>query len=131
MDEYLIEGASYERLEREYEKHQNLVVGVDFDSTIHDYHKKGHTYDLVKQLLRDLKKLNCTIICWTAYEKHDYVREFFESNNLPLDGINTDGIKLPWETRKPFFNVLIDDRAGLKSVYEDLRKLADHFLTKN
>lgn len=125
MDEYLVKGKSYERLFHEYHKHGSLVVGYDFDSTVHDYHKTGATYNLVIQLLKDLKAIGCKLICWTAYKEHTYVQEFLETNEIPFDGINIEGIILPWETRKPFFSALLDDRAGLIQVYEDLRKLVD------
>jgi len=123
QDEYLRPGASYSRLIMEYYKHKSLCVGFDFDGTVHDYHNNGSTYHLVIQLLRDLKEIGCTIICWTAYKDHAYIMRFLEDNNIPFDGINTDGIKLPWESRKPFFSALLDDRAGLIQVYNDLKDL--------
>ncbi len=123
MDEFLKDDAAYLRLLKEYKEHGSLVVGYDFDGTVHDYHKTGATYELVRQLLRDLKSINCKLICWTAYEKHDYVEQFLRDNNIPCDGININGIPLRWETRKPFFSVLLDDRAGLEQVYYDLTRL--------
>lgn len=125
MDEFLVKGRSYERLFSEYKKHGSLMIGFDFDGTVHDYHNTGATYSLVIQLLRDLKEIGCSLLCWTAYKDHSYVIKFLEENNIPFDGVNTDGIKLPWESRKPFMSALLDDRAGLIQVYEDLRKLAD------
>lgn len=130
-DKYLNPYENRERLLREYKKHNNLVIGVDFDATIHDYHKEGYEYTEVKQLLRDLKEIGCTIICWTAYKEHDYVEKYFKDNDLPLDGINCDGIKLPYETRKPFFNALLDDRAGLRSMVEDLRYVVEEVNESN
>ncbi len=123
VDEYLKEGASYERILREYKTHGKLYVGFDFDSTVHDYHNKGESYEQVRQLLRDLKSIGCELVCWTAYRDLNYVIEFLDRHNIPYDGVNSDGIPLPWESRKPFFSVLLDDRAGLKQVYEELIKL--------
>jgi hypothetical protein len=123
MDEFLEEGKSYTRLYNEYKKHGSLTIGFDFDGTVHDYHKTGATYESVKQLLRDLKSIGCKTYCWTAYRDLDYVKEFCKDNDIPCDGVNCDAIKLPWETRKPFFSALLDDRAGLIQVYNDLRKL--------
>ena len=125
MDEYLVKGRSYERLFAEYKKHGSLMIGFDFDGTVHDYHNTGASYNLVIQLLRDLKEIGCSLLCWTAYKDHSYVINFLEQNNIPFDGVNTDGIKLPWESRKPFMSALLDDRAGLIQVYEDLRRLVD------
>lgn len=120
VDEYLAPGASYKRLLEEYYKHGSLCIGFDFDGTVHDYHKKGVTYYMVIELLRDLKSIGCRLVCWTAYRDHEYVIKYLMGNRIPFDGINTDGIKLPWESRKPFFSALLDDRAGLIQVYDDL-----------
>lgn len=129
-DEYLVKYRSYNRLKEEYQKYGSLVIGFDFDSTVHDYHKKGETYDQVVKLLQDLKAINCRLICWTAYPDLNYVEEYLNKNQIPFDGINTDGIKLGWESRKPFFSALLDDRAGLSAVYTDLVKLVKYFKSK-
>lgn len=123
MDEFLVEGKSYERLLREYKEHGSLQVGYDFDGTVHDYHKSGASYEMVRQLLRDLKDIGCVMTCWTAFKDHTYVFAFCEEHNIPCDGINTNGIPLPWESRKPFFSVLLDDRAGMIQVFQDLTRL--------
>lgn len=122
-DQYLKGGVSFKRLYDEYQKHGSLVIGFDFDGTVHDYHNVGASHEQVRQLLRDLKGIGCKCVCWTAYRDHKYVKKFCEDNNIPCDGINTDGIPLPWECRKPFFSALLDDRAGLLQVYRELSAL--------
>jgi hypothetical protein len=130
-DRYLREQESYLRLVREYEKHGGLVIGFDFDDTVHDYHNGGKDkYPKLITLLRDLKKIGCTLICWTAHMNHDYVNNYLYEHKIPFDGINTDGVKLDWETRKPFFNALLDDRAGLAQVYEELTALVEYIKHK-
>jgi hypothetical protein len=123
MDEFLMPNESFNRLMNEYEKYGSLVIGFDFDGTVHDYHKKGHTYQYVIELLRDLKSIGCKLICWTAYHDLSFVEKFLTENNIPFDGVNTDGISLGWESRKPFFSALLDDRAGLIQVYSELSLL--------
>lgn len=125
LDEYLVPEANYNRLLAEYKRYGSLCCAFDFDSTVHDYHGKGFTYPLVRQLIRDLKSINCSLVCWTAYKDLGYVAEFLDKNDIPFDSINEGGIKLPWESRKPFFSALLDDRAGLLSAYNDLRRLVD------
>lgn len=125
MDKFLKENSSYNRLYDEYMKYGSLVIGYDFDSTVHDFHKEGESYEDVRQLLRDLESIGCKTICWTAYEDLDYVEKFLTKNNIPFNGINSNGIPLPWESRKPFFSALLDDRAGLIQVYNDLTKLVN------
>lgn len=129
MDEFLRPNANMERIITEYIKHGSLVIAYDFDGTVHDYHKKGHTYEKVRDLIRDLKSIGCKCICWTAYKDHEYVREFCKKHLIPLDGINTDGIQLPWTTRKPFYNYILDDRSGLLQMYSELSLLV--FLVRN
>jgi hypothetical protein len=127
IDEYLVEGMSAKRLMDEYGKYGSLCIGFDFDGTVYDYHKTGAKYDQVIELLRDLKQLNCKLICWTANNDLNFVEQFLITNNIPFDGINTDGIGLGWESRKPFFSALLDDRAGLKQVYDDLKVLVETY----
>lgn len=120
IDEYLVPGKSGERLINEYMKYGSLTIGVDFDGTLFDYHQTGASHENVRQLLRDLKEIGCKLICWTAQSDLEFVMNFLNENNIPFDGINTDGIPLNWESRKPFFSALLDDRAGLIQVYEEL-----------
>lgn len=130
LDEFLVEGKSLERLVNEYQKFGSLTIGFDFDGTVFDYHGTGATYEDVRQLLRDLKEINCKLICWTAQKDLPFVESFLKENDIPFDGINTDGINLGWESRKPFFSALLDDRAGLIQVYNDLRYLVNLILKK-
>lgn len=123
VDEFLVPNKSYERLLSEYKKYGSLTIGFDFDGTVHDYHKTGATYRQVIHLLRDLKKIGCKLVCWTAYENLDYVNNFLYEHKIPFDSINEGGIPLPWESKKPFFSALLDDRAGLIQVYNDLTLL--------
>jgi hypothetical protein len=120
MDEFLVAGKSAERLLNEYGRYGSLTIGFDFDGTVYDYHGTGTTYEQIRQLLRDLKEIGCKLVCWTAQKDLSFVETFLNENNIPCDGINTDGIPLGWDSRKPFFSALLDDRAGLIQVYEDL-----------
>jgi hypothetical protein len=131
MDEYLIPNSSFLRLYNEYKKYGSLVVGFDFDGTVHDYHKTGTSHEKVRQLLRDLKLIGCKLVCWTAYPDLEYVANFCKENNIPYDDINKGGIPLGWESAKPFFSVLLDDRAGLQQVYQELTLLINLINNKN
>lgn len=119
-DEYLVEGVSGTRLINEYAKYGSLTIGFDFDNTVYDFHQVGASYEQVRQLLRDLKEIGCNLVCWTAQRDLPFVEKFLAENNIPCDGINTNGIDLGWDSRKPFFSALLDDRAGLVQVYEEL-----------
>jgi len=125
MDEFLIPNANFKRLYEEFKKYGSLSIGVDFDNTIYDYHQKGYTYSSVIQLILRAAKLGMKIHIFTAQRDQELVKKFCQDRGILIEGINTDGIKLEWECRKPFYSLLLDDRAGLISAYEDLLKLVE------
>lgn len=128
MDKYLQENSSYNRLCEEYKKYGSLIVAVDFDDTVYDFHKLGHSYEKVKQLVRDLKSINCFIIIWTGNQNTEFVKDYLLEHNIPFDTINDEspiskkllGENIP---RKVYANVYIDDRAGLFQVFTELTNL--------
>lgn len=125
MDEFLKPGSTFNRLYDEYKKYGGLVIGVDYDGTLFDYHKKGTTYDMVIELVKDLKLFGCKIIIWTANASLSNVEKYLVEKGIPFDGINTDGVELGYTSRKPMFNCLIDDRAGILQTYTELKMLVD------
>jgi len=124
-DKYLQPKANFNRLLADYIRYGNLTIGFDFDDTVYDCYGSGHNYPLVRQLLRDLKSIGCTLVCWTANKDLAFVSKFLDENDIPFDSINEGGIALPWESKKPFFSALLDDRAGLLQVYTELREFVD------
>lgn len=125
MDEFLHPTANFDRLLTEFRRYGSLTIGFDFDGTVNDYHETGASYEMVRQLLRDLHLIGCKLVCWTAYKDLGYVADFLDKNSIPFHSINEGGIPLPWESKKPFFSALLDDRAGLLEMYTTLRKLVD------
>ena len=116
---------SFLRLLEEYKKYGSLVIGFDFDSTVFDYHKKGTTYTMIINLLRELQHIGCKLVCWTAQKDLPFVEKYLTDNKIPFDGINVNGIELGWESRKPMYSALLDDRAGLIQVYQELKLLVE------
>jgi len=125
MDEFLIPHANFKRLYEEYHKYGSLSIGVDFDNTIYDYHKKGYKYDRVINLLQRAQDLGMKLHIFSANPDPLFIKAHCEEIGLIIEGINTDGVKLGWDSRKPFYSILLDDRAGLISAYEDLSMLVD------
>jgi hypothetical protein len=126
MDYYLKPGNSFARLLDEYQKYRTLVVAFDFDDTVYDFHKKGRFYSDVITLLRDLKEINCYLICWTGQEDLVFVKNYLIQNNIPFDSINENPPFHKSTSKKVYANVYLDDRAGLKQVYEELNQLLQH-----
>lgn len=123
QDEYLHFDASYKRLEEEYKKYQSLVIAFDFDNTVYDFHKKGNTYHRMIDLLKRLKLAGCYMICFTGNEDINFVIQYLRDNNIPFDTINENPPFFNSTSRKIYFNALLDDRAGLLQVYQELNLL--------
>jgi hydroxymethylpyrimidine pyrophosphatase-like HAD family hydrolase len=120
---YLNPNNVVERLVIEWKKYGKLVIAYDFDNTVYDYHKQGHIYDEVIQLLRECHKQGAFLTVFTACadEKFPWIKEFLTENNIPFDAINESPDYIPFSGRKIYYNILLDDRAGLQSAYEDLK----------
>ena len=123
MDEFLIPNANFKRLYEEMKQYGSISIGVDFDNTIYDYHKKGYKYGTVINLLLRAEAVGMHIHIFSANPDHDKISKHCEDKGIKIKGINTDGVKLGWESRKPFYSLLLDDRAGLISAVEDLAQL--------
>lgn len=123
IDEYLRPNASFLRLLKEYEQYKSLVIAYDLDNTLYDFHKKGETYTMVMDLLKELKGIGCYMICFTANSDKDFVLKYLTDNNIPFDVINENPPFFKCDERKIYFNALLDDRAGLQQVYTELNLL--------
>ena len=123
MDEFLRPNAMFLRLLADWKKWGNITVGFDFDQTVSPYHTKDATYDMVISLLHELDEVGATLVCWTANPNHEYVQKYLKDKGINHVGINVDAIDLGYQTRKPFYSALLDDRSGLDSVYRDLSLL--------
>ena len=119
MDFYLNAENSFNRLLEEYNQHQSIVVAFDFYDTVYDFHKKGRFYNDVIELLKKLKSINCYWICWTGQHVLGFVSGYLKNNNIPPfhKSIN----------KKIYANAYLDDRAGLKQVYDELKGLINAF----
>ncbi|MBI3235933.1 MAG: hypothetical protein HYZ42_18175 [Bacteroidetes bacterium] len=128
MDYYLNSKNSSQRLIDEYKKYGTLVVAYDFDDTVYDFHQKGRLYNDVILLLRQLKEYNCYLICWTGQESSEFVSNYLTQNNIPFDAINENPPFHHSTSRKIYANTYLDDRAGLKQVYDELVNLLNQII---
>jgi len=125
QDPYFITPHCIERLIKAYEKHKNLLIGFDFDDTIFDFHKQGHTYPFAIEILKECSDLGFTMILITAKEKQediDYVVEHCKSLGIKVDYINESPAM---KSIKPFVNIYLDDKAGLGQAFNILRQTLD------
>jgi hydroxymethylpyrimidine pyrophosphatase-like HAD family hydrolase len=131
MDFYLKAKNSSSRLADEYLKYGTLVVAFDFDDTVYDFHQKGRQYEEMIGLLKKLKSIDCYLICWTGQEDLEFVRSYLRLNDIPFDAVNENPPFHQSTSRKIYANAYLDDRAGLKQVFDELNSLVQSVKTKN
>ena len=124
-DFYLDDERCFVRLCAEYYKHKSLIIGVDFDDTIFDFHNQGYTYDDVVNLLRRAKAIGCYIIIITGNPNEELITSHCLANNIPYDVVNMNAPFLVDDARKIYCNIMLDDRAGLSSAFKTLRRVVE------
>ena len=125
VDPYMSDYITYPRWLSEWRAYgDKFVIAYDFDDTVFDYHNKGYTYENVIGLLRECKEYGAHLVVFTGNpdSKYPQIREYLESNNIPYDAINESPEWIPLApARKIYYNIFLDDRAGLKYTYDALR----------
>ena len=131
MDYYLEQSNCTKRLIDEWIKYHGLIIALDFDNTVFDFHGDGQTYNDVISLIKECKQYGCKVVIFAAREKEDYdfIRSHCKSIGIEIDAIN-ENINVNFNTRKIYYNILLDDRAGLPSAYDALLN-ALNYIKKN
>jgi hypothetical protein len=116
-DPYVIDIMVIQRLVKEWVKHKSLIIAYDYDNTVFDYHNAGYNFEFVIDLLRESKKYNAKFIVYSCSPDSRYaeMRDYLNSNDIPFDTINENIVELHGGSGKIFYNIFLDDRAGLKS----------------
>jgi hypothetical protein len=117
-----------QRLLKDYLKHGKLVVAFDFDNTIFDYHSLGDDYSDIISLLKQCTDLNFDLILFTVdtdslklHNKITYVSKILVTSNFTVNES-----KVMKGSIKPYYNILLDDRAGLEESCEILKFVIDY-----
>ena len=123
-DRYLQFSEQLNRLVGECRKYGSLFIAFDFDNTVFDYHNVGDTFPKVESLLRSVKERGHTLILFTGNEgdRLTEIVQYCTDHGYTPDFINENPVMA---TRKPYYNVLLDDRAGLDSTYELVSQMLD------
>lgn len=119
------EGAT-KRLLEEYIRYKTLIIGFDFDSTIFDYHENGGDYSEIIELLKECKRLNFNLCLFTIPDRLDWKFKVCANLGITPDYVNESPIVFEDGDNKPYFNILLDDRAGLESAYYTLKNVVDY-----
>lgn len=120
-DPFIDVNYSTTRLMSDYKKHKSLVVGFDFDNTIYDFHRKGHSFPRVEQLLIDCYNEGFTLVCFSGNSDEELIKN--RCSEFGLEDFMMNESPLNTGTIKPYMNILLDDRAGLRAAVEDLESL--------
>jgi len=126
---YLNSDVAFDRLYAEYQKHKKIIIAVDHDDTVYDFHKRGHDHSDVIGLIQECHRLGFYIVVYTAsrQERWKTILDYWKDElNIIPSAINQNPFPLPYgNCGKIYYNILLDDRAGLASAYETLRRLVD------
>jgi hypothetical protein len=123
-DHYASDMNAVIRLVSEWKKYGKIVIAYDFDNTVFDYHNEGHTYPEVIELLRQCNEFGAYLVVYSSSteDRYPFIMEYLDKNNIPYDSINETmpALNLPLGG-KLYYNILLDDRAGLKSAIYQLK----------
>lgn len=126
-DRYLDDKECIDRLLHEWERYGQIIVAYDYDNTVFDYGAKGDKFDNVIALLRKVKKMGCHLVVFTSCndDRFDDIRKYLNDNDIPFDSINETPDYIPFQGRKVYYNILLDDRAGISSAYKILSEVCE------
>lgn len=106
-----------DRLFKEYQKHKKLIIACDFDDTVYPYSNPDAQFPGILSLLHQCQDLGFHIVMFTASapERFDFIRKWMTDRGIEIAAINKNPVEgLPFGHHgKIYFNILLDDRAGL------------------
>lgn len=124
MDYFLDDSNVINRLVEEWRKYGQIIIAFDYDNTIFDYYQRGFTFDDVIELLRECKKFGAYLMVYTACDEEKFTDmiTYMQKRDIPFDSINEVPSYIPFKGKKLYYNILLDDRAGLSSAYQCLKQ---------
>jgi hypothetical protein len=124
-DPYFDTQRCVDRLYQWYKQHNTLIVAFDYDDTLYDFHKVGFKYTKIVKILKECEILGFTLIIFTAHttekECEDIKKIVNKKFKLHVKYVNCSPV-MP-TTKKPYFNLLLDDKAGLGQTYNILSQV--------
>jgi hypothetical protein len=112
------------QLIKAHKQHGKIIVGVDFDDTVFPFNKDEGN---VKRCARvvELLKNNRDVITICLFSVADKQSLVYKEHIMDLYGIKPDYINespiVKWGVcNKPYFNIQLDDKAGLNEALETI-----------
>jgi hypothetical protein len=115
--------ACIERLLKEYTLHPKLIVAFDFDDTVFDFHQRGSDHSRVLDVLRRCTKLGFYLVVFTASDESRWgiMLDYLKHQGIQVSSVNQNPIPLRFgHSGKIYYNILLDDRAGLGQALDTL-----------
>lgn len=129
--------ACLERLKQEYDKYGKLIIAFDFDNTIYDFHNNGGDYSEVIELLKECVELHFTLVLYTVEESQSsIIKKVFWLQDKGIINYNKSDFFINQSpifssSKKPYYNILLDDRAGLEESYNILKQVVEYAKNKS
>lgn len=107
------------RLIHDLHAYGNICVAFDFDNTLFDYHgAKSPHIPACLDLMSRAQDAGLDLVVWTVRdvaEDSEMIRGYLRDHGITEFNINCtkDIYNFKPTSRKPFFSLLLDDRAGL------------------
>jgi hypothetical protein len=122
-----------QKLVNTYETHGRIIVGLDFDDTIFpltDDEDIKQRANRIKSLLLELRA-DIVLCLWTVDSGRPlkYKLALLETMGLTPNYINESPVK-HGDTVKPYFNLLLDDKAGLDEALDRLINFNEYIKSK-
>src|ERR1700678_1812369 len=109
-DPYFDTQVCVDRLYGEYQLHKKLIVAVDFDDTVYDFHQVGHWYPEVIDLLKRCQDKGFYIVLFTGSDPSKWYNhfEYLAVVGIIIHGTNENPIPLPFGNHgKMYYNILL------------------------
>ena len=112
------------KLVEQYQKTNQLIVAYDFDDTVSPLHSSG-CWRAASAIRKAKEVLNAYCIVYTCNDNYAKIIKYLDENNIPWDAINENApfISFGGGDCKIYYNILLDDKAGLHQAIEDLEAL--------
>jgi predicted mannosyl-3-phosphoglycerate phosphatase (HAD superfamily) len=119
-------------LEQAYIDHSQIIIAFDFDNTVFDYHNVGLDCSKIINILKECHDYEFPLICFTSNsgDKIHFIKGFLNAIGITKVLINdqhnfiSSYIDSPiTHFTKPYANIYLDDKSGLKDSYNRLNKL--------
>ena len=113
------------RLVEQYKKMDRLIIAYDFDDTVCPYYSLSCSW--AASAIRKAKEyLNAYLIVYTCNQDEERIKHYLDKNKIPYDAINENAPFIHFnkkEGSKLYYNLLLDDKAGLHQALSDLETL--------